>query len=143
LNRRGLRRELSRAEAKGAAIIFMDINKFKGINDRWGHSVGDACLKRLARVLSQCFRAEDALFRWGGDEFVVLAPGLDIDGAGRRVAQVCRQLGQPEGELPACEIAVGVAILAPGGDTSAALHEADARMYTDKRRMGLPSASGS
>jgi diguanylate cyclase (GGDEF)-like protein len=143
LNRRGLRRELSRAEAKGAAIIFMDINKFKGINDRWGHSVGDGCLKRLARVLSQCFRAEDALFRWGGDEFVVLAPGLDIDGAGRRVAQVCRQLGQPEGELPACEIAVGVAILAPGGDTSAALHEADARMYTDKRRMGLPSASGS
>jgi diguanylate cyclase (GGDEF)-like protein len=142
-NRRGFRRELGHAEAKGAAIVFMDINNFKGINDRWGHSVGDACLKRLARLLSQCFRVEDALFRWGGDEFLVLAPGLDIEGAGRRVAELGSHLAQPEGDLPTCTIAVGVAILAPGGDTSAALHEADARMYIDKRRMGVASASAS
>jgi len=141
LNRRALRREVGRAEGHGAALIFMDINNFKSVNDRFGHSVGDACLKRLARLLAQCFRAEDALFRWGGDEFLVLAPGLDIEGAGRRVAQLCGQFAQVEGELPACELAVGVALLAPGGDTSAVLHEADARMYADKRRMGVLSAT--
>ena len=100
MNRRGFRRELTRAESSGAAIIFLDINNFKSVNDRLGHSVGDGCLRRLARALTQCFRAEDALFRWGGDEFLVLAPGLDIDGAGRRVAQLCSQLGQPEGDIP-------------------------------------------
>ncbi len=142
LNRRGFRRELSRVESNGATIIFMDINNFKSINDRYGHSVGDACLKRFARLLSQCFRAEDALFRWGGDEFLVLAPGLDIEGAGRRVAQLCSQLAQPEGELPNCEIAVGIALLPVGGDAGTVLHEADARMYADKRRMGVVSASG-
>jgi diguanylate cyclase (GGDEF)-like protein len=142
MNRRGFRRELTRVESSGAAIIFIDINGFKSINDRWGHSVGDACLRRLARVLSQCFRAEDALFRWGGDEFLVLAPGLDIEGAGRRVGLLSSQLGQAEGEIPACQMAVGVALLGPGGDTTAALHEADARMYIDKRRMGVTSATG-
>jgi diguanylate cyclase (GGDEF)-like protein len=142
-NRRGFRPVLHQAGAGGAAIIFMDINSFKSINDRFGHSVGDACLKRLARLLAQCFRAEDALFRWGGDEFLVLAPGLDIEGSGRRVAQLCDQLAQPEGDLPTCTVAVGVAILPPGGDPSAALHEADARMYIDKRRMGVGSASAS
>ena len=143
MNRRGFRRELARAETSGAAIIFLDINNFKSINDRWGHSGGDACLRRLAHVLTQCFRAEDTLFRWGGDEFLVLAPGLDIDGAGRRVAQLCSQLGEPEGDLPTCAIAVGVALLAPGGDATAALHEADARMYIDKRRMGIVPATSS
>ena len=143
MNRRAFRRELARAETAGAAIIFLDINNFKSINDRLGHSTGDVCLKRLARILTQCFRAEDALFRWGGDEFLVLAPGLDIDGAGRRVAQLCSLLGQPEEDLPTCAIAVGVALLAPGGDATAALHEADARMYIDKRRMGVAPATGS
>jgi diguanylate cyclase (GGDEF)-like protein len=143
MNRRGFRRELTRAETSGAAIIFLDINNFKSVNDRLGHSVGDGCLRRLARALTQVFRAEDALFRWGGDEFLVLAPGLDIDGAGRRVAQLCSQVGQPEGDIPACEIAVGVALLAPGGDATAALHEADARMYIDKRRMGILPATNS
>jgi diguanylate cyclase (GGDEF)-like protein len=142
LNRRGFRRELARTEISGAALIFMDINNFKSINDRWGHSTGDACLRRVARVLTQCFRAEDALFRWGGDEFLVLAPGLDIDGAGRRVGQLCAQLAQPEGDVPTFQLAVGVALLAPGADPTAALHEADARMYIDKRRMGVVPAAG-
>jgi diguanylate cyclase (GGDEF)-like protein len=141
LNRRGFRRELARTETSGAALIFMDINSFKSINDRWGHSGGDACLKRLARALTQCFRAEDALFRWGGDEFLVLAPGLDIEGAGRRVEHLCSQLAQAEGDVPTFEIAVGVALLAPGADPTAALHEADARMYIEKRRMGVIPAT--
>jgi diguanylate cyclase (GGDEF)-like protein len=137
MNRRGFRRELVRLEASGSAIIFLDINNFKAINDRFGHSAGDACLKRMARVLTQCFRLDDALFRWGGDEFLVMAPGLDIEGTGKRVAHLCALLGQPETDTPMFEIAVGVALLSPGGDATAALHEADARMYIDKRRMGV------
>jgi diguanylate cyclase (GGDEF)-like protein len=137
MNRRGFRRELARWETSGAAIIFLDINKFKAINDRFGHSAGDACLKRMARILTQCFRLDDALFRWGGDEFLVMAPGLDIEGAGKRVANLCGLLAQAETDIPTFEIAVGVALLPPGGDATAALREADARMYIDKRRMGV------
>jgi diguanylate cyclase (GGDEF)-like protein len=140
MNRRGFRRELSRLEASGAAIIFLDINNFKSINDRFGHSAGDACLRRVARILTQCFRLDDALFRWGGDEFLVMAPGLDIEGAGRRIALLYKLLAQPEADTPMCEIAVGVALLPPGGDATATLHEADARMYIDKRRMGVAHA---
>ncbi len=137
MNRRGFRRELARLEASGAAIIFVDINNFKAINDRFGHSAGDACLKRMARLLTQCFRLDDALFRWGGDEFLVMAPSLDIEGTGKRVAHLCGLLTQAETDTPMFEIAVGVALLPPGGDATAALHEADARMYIDKRRMGV------
>jgi diguanylate cyclase (GGDEF)-like protein len=141
MNRRGFRRELTRVEASGAAIIFLDINNFKAINDRFGHSAGDTCLKRVARMLTQCFRLDDALFRWGGDEFLVMAPGLDIEGAGKRVAHLCGLLAQPEADTPVCEIAVGVALLPPSGDATSALHEADARMYIDKRRMGVALTS--
>ncbi len=141
-NRRGLRGELARVRATGAALVFIDVDRFKDINDRFGHIAGDACLRRVSSCLSSVFRAEDALFRWGGDEFLVIAPGLDREGAARRIGSLRGLLAQVEDEAPPCSISAGIAVLDPGGDPEEALHEADEHMYADKQRARQSSSSG-
>jgi diguanylate cyclase (GGDEF)-like protein len=133
-NRRGLRKALDSVAETGGAIIFIDINRFKDVNDLFGHRVGDHTLQRLARLISEQFRPADHIIRWGGDEFLMVAPGMDQGGATSRVAAIRAALRHPEGDLPPFSIAAGVAELSPGGDPTAALEEADRRMYADKRR---------
>ncbi|NWG00294.1 MAG: GGDEF domain-containing protein [Thermoanaerobaculaceae bacterium] len=132
-NRRGLRAVLERMRAGGAAIVFLDIDDFKLINDRLGHIAGDECLKRLARALPRFFRPDDYLFRWGGDEFLVVAPGMDEEGARQRVLALSAALATPGEEGPVCTVSAGVSVFPPGGDPDTAIHEADRRMYTCKR----------
>ena len=131
-NRRSLRAELQRVHAAGAAVIFLDLDDFKAINDRFGHAIGDACLLRVAALLARTFRTEDALLRWGGDEFLVVAPGMDLDGAQRRVAQFRGDLSRHIEGGPSISVSAGIAILPPGGEPDQALREADLRMYADK-----------
>lgn len=131
-NRRSLRAALERVRSTGAAIIFVDIDDFKGINDRLGHIAGDDCLKRLARLLPQHFRPGDHIFRWGGDEFLVVAPGLEEEGARDRIGGLNASLGNPNEDGPSCRISAGIAMLPAGGDPEKAIHEADRRMYATK-----------
>jgi diguanylate cyclase (GGDEF)-like protein len=138
-NRRRLREEFDRAKPVGAAVIFLDIDEFKEINDRFGHIVGDACLHRLATALVRVFRTDDALFRLGGDEFLVIAPGLDTEAARDRVSRMRRLLAVSEDGVPSCRLSVGIAALVPEGEPEAALREADERMYREKR---LKNGSG-
>jgi diguanylate cyclase (GGDEF)-like protein len=133
-NRRRLRDEMERVRAAGAAVIFLDVDNFKEINDRFGHIAGDACLLRVAAALRRTFRNDDTLFRLGGDEFLVIAPGLDPEAAGMRVAKLRAGLAEGEEGVPPCRISVGIASLAPSGEPEAALREADSRMYLEKRR---------
>jgi diguanylate cyclase (GGDEF)-like protein len=133
-NRRRLREEFDRVKASGAAVIFLDVDNFKEINDRFGHIVGDACLLRVAAGLIRAFRTDDALFRLGGDEFLVLAAGLDPEAAHARVSRLRDALAVGEGGAPPCTVSVGVARLAPDAEPEAALREADERMYLEKRR---------
>jgi diguanylate cyclase (GGDEF)-like protein len=142
-NRRRLRAEFHRVRAQGAAVVFLDIDNFKEINDRHGHIAGDACLLRVATALARAFRNDDALFRLGGDEFLVVAPGLDPEGAERR-ASLLREavaLATPDG--PPCFLSVGIAQLFPDGEPEMALREADDRMYLDKRRRKVAVAERS
>ncbi len=132
-NRRRLRSVMTRVAASGAAVIFLDVDDFKEINDRYGHIVGDACLLRVAGALTWAFRSDDALFRLGGDEFLVVAPGLDAGGARERVDRLRAELAEEDGSTPACRLSVGIAALPTGGEPDAALREADERMYDDKR----------
>ena len=134
-NRRKLRSELERVQPLGAAIIFVDLDGFKLVNDRFGHAVGDYCLIRVAAVLARNFRVEDAIFRWGGDEFLVVAPGMDLESAQRRVDLLRSELLRHGEGAPPVAVSAGIAMLPPGGFPDAALHEADARMYADKRRL--------
>ncbi len=131
-NRRALRQALETARRTGAAIIVLDVDDFKTINDAYGHMVGDDCLKRLATVMHDCFRAEDGLFRWGGDEFLVVCPGMDLDTAWSRTADLTKALATGDPCSPAIHVSAGIVTLPPGGEPDAALREADTLMLATK-----------
>ena len=132
-NRRSLRKALNSVLDTGGAIIFIDINDFKQINDLFGHRVGDSALQRLGGLLSDQFRPEDHIIRWGGDEFLVVAPSMDQTSAKTRIAAIREALRRHGDESPPFSIASGVAELFPGGDPTSVLEEADRRMFADKR----------
>ncbi len=138
-NRRALRPFLESARTTGAAIIVLDVDDFKQVNDCLGHIVGDECLMRVAEAMRSCFRAEDGLFRWGGDEFLLVCPGLDLNTAWARTAELTRALAAGDHRTPALRVSAGVVHLPRGGEPDAALHEADALMLAAKSNRKLRS----
>ncbi len=132
-NRRSLRKAMDAVLETGGAIIFIDINDFKQINDLFGHRVGDAALQRLGGLLTDQFRPEDHIIRWGGDEFLVVAPSMDQTSAKTRIAAIREALRRHGDDSPPFSIASGVAELFPGGDPTSVLEEADRRMFANKR----------
>jgi diguanylate cyclase (GGDEF)-like protein len=132
-NRRSLRKAMDAVRDSGGTVIFIDINEFKQVNDLFGHRIGDTTLQRLAKLIVDQFRPGDHVIRWGGDEFLVVAPGLDPLSARTRIAAIRELLRRPTDDGPAFSIAVGIAELFPGGDPTATLEEADRRMFAEKR----------
>jgi diguanylate cyclase (GGDEF)-like protein len=140
---RVLNTELARAERNTTPIsLFMiDIDHFKKYNDYYGHVAGDECLKAVADVLRQCVRrAGEMVARFGGEEFVLLLPGSDLDHA-LEVAQSClellRQLAiEHKGVGPSATLtfSIGVASATPGLDVQPGtfINAADAAMYRAK-----------
>lgn len=133
-NRRALPEVLRAAQPHGAHLIFFDLNDFKKINDEHGHHAGDECLARFANALTQCFRPSDAIVRYGGDEFVVVATGLTETAAYERADSVRGRVGSPGGGLLPIRFAVGIGRLDPGGNPDDAMREADEAMYRAKRK---------
>ncbi len=78
-----LQRELSHAQRQGSscALMIIDIDHFKAVNDKYGHIIGDSALKAIAQRADQCKRDGDLLFRYGGEEFVILLRDTDLEGA--------------------------------------------------------------
>jgi diguanylate cyclase (GGDEF)-like protein len=122
---------LSRSEA-ALALLLLDLDGFKAVNDRHGHSVGDDCLRRFASGLRECFRPNDALVRYAGDEFVVVAQGLDPQAARERIDRLRARLRDGGPHAPEVAFSVGTAVLEPGGQPDAALEVADRSMYEAK-----------
>ncbi len=123
------------------AVVIIDVDHFKPINDTLGHAAGDAVLQTVAARLTSCVRAEDTVARWGGDEFVLLLVDIDSDVAVARVLD--KVLAVFEHPLPIEEyklqisVSIGVCLYSEAGeDVHALLKHADMAMYQAKHDGG-------
>jgi diguanylate cyclase (GGDEF)-like protein len=139
-NRRALAVAFRSVYDEGAALVFLDLDAFKIINDTMGHAVGDACLRRFADALRHSFRPEDVIVRYAGDEFVVVCAGADVGTAEARVDSMRDRLLQ-DPELPTIQFSAGVVALASHADADAALEAADSAMYENKKARAMDRAS--
>lgn len=137
LNR--LEAALSRARRQGtpAAVMMIDLDRFKEVNDRHGHAAGDELLRVISRRMHESIRSEDTLARLGGDEFAILCEDVhepeEILGIARRLLGViARPVTLVEGVVWV-EASVGVAFAEPGQHPDAVLRNADHAMYRAKR----------
>jgi diguanylate cyclase (GGDEF)-like protein len=128
---------LSRRSGRPAAVLFIDLDRFKQVNDTHGHAVGDTVLKRTADQLVAALRSMDTLARIGGDEFVVLAPDLEshlhaVDIGTRLVTDLNRRPDRvADSERVAASIGISISV-GGRGTAETLLHEADAAMYQAK-----------
>ncbi|NWE39084.1 diguanylate cyclase [Pseudomonas yamanorum] len=122
------------------ALLFLDVNDFKGINDVHGHAMGDRVLCVIARRLEGCVRESDLVARMGGDEFTVLLADIQSpEAVSAKVQQILAVMAQPLSaefgavKMPSCSI--GVAFYpADGADADTLLSHADGEMYRVKRQ---------
>jgi len=124
--------EISRAERerKPLSCIMLDIDRFKQVNDTMGHQMGDQVLRELSTMLRQSVRAYDIVARWGGEEFLLVLPGADLEAA-RQLAERIR-LGVQKLPIGAITISAGAAEFEADYDFEATLRTADRRMYEAK-----------
>jgi two-component system, cell cycle response regulator len=119
------------------SALLVDVDHFKQINDRHGHEAGDLVLQAVARTLAGAVRVEDVLGRWGGEEFLVLAPHTDLDGAAVLAERLRTQVGALVVETPGGAVHVTISIggttaTAPGVGADAVLRTADEQLYAAK-----------
>jgi len=118
------------------SVVLLDLDRFKQVNDTWGHEAGDAVLRHVAEEISGCSRSCDVPGRLGGEEFALLLPGTGTDGA-LRVAERLRSAvsrHRPNSGAEPVTASVGVATIDPGDpDWQALLRSADAALYKAKR----------
>ncbi len=128
-NRRRLREFVKKF--KDGTLIFIDIDDFKKINDRWGHLIGDRLLKKVAKLLQGIFREQDGIFRYGGDEFLVVAEKLPKTVLEKKIEKLRIALRSPSHPIPV-EVSVGTSDFGPQVPFAEALERADREMYKEK-----------
>lgn len=133
-----LEQALHRRDRRGTcmAVLFGDVDRFKEINDAWGHEVGDRVLVEVASRIQAAVRPSDTVTRLGGDEFVIVAEDLKDAAQAERIAESVRssvarpvQVGQQE-VVPA--VSIGIAVASTTATSDALLRQADAAMYDAK-----------
>lgn len=129
-----LAHELSRSERTGdvVAVLAIDLDDFKAINDRHGHAGGDEALKRTAHLLSSCVRQDDLVARIGGDEFAVIQVACQPEAAEMLIARIFKEVRALASEHIPIRMSIGAALSEPG-ESGGALHErADRALYRAK-----------
>jgi diguanylate cyclase (GGDEF)-like protein len=132
-----IRRELANVRRYGISlsVLLADVDRFKEINDIKGHAVGDEVLKFVANYLTSCVRESDFVFRWGGDEFLVLLPRTDEGSAAQKAEELAHRMPR----IPATDqlqptLSVGWATHRMDAEFPMTLAQADARMYEMKAK---------
>ncbi len=139
-NRRALHASvLSQARGRRLALLLLDLDRFRTVNDALGHGVGDRLLVEVGRRLAEVVPAHDLVVRLGGDEFAVLATRVDGPPAARRIADhLAEALNRPfamDGTPVDVSASIGIALQRePGGDGATLLREAESAMYDAKQR---------
>ena len=141
-NRRGFEHELTRAIAyikryrASGALILLDVDRLKPINDAFGHAAGDQVLKAITDVLTRQVRASDVVGRLGGDEFALLLWNLSETDARAKAALLEAEIDRLafvfEGRNVTAGASAGIALLRPHSEAGRALEEADSAMYVRK-----------
>jgi len=138
LNRRGFEKEgvASLRNCSQGAVLYLDLNQFKSINDRFGHQAGDALLKAFGHRLGFCLRPEDTLGRLGGDEFGIVLPEVsleDVRHIAERLVQTSSEAYIIQGQEIKCTASVGIALVPKHGEELwHLLSVADHAMYEAK-----------
>ena len=131
-----LEKEVERAARTGIsfAVVLLDIDQFKQINDKFGHQVGDRTLEDLSKILRSGIRVTDTIGRWGGEEFLLIAPHTDLSG-GLLVAEKLREeiasVSFQTVDRMTCSF--GVSVWQPGDTSSGIISRADEALYLAKR----------
>jgi diguanylate cyclase (GGDEF)-like protein len=128
----------SRRNQNRVALLYIDLDRFKPVNDTHGHAVGDLLLKEAARRMRACVRESDTVGRFGGDEFVVLLPAIDSADDALHVAEKIRQSLRQPFEVGGLHLevssSIGIAIYPDQcADDASLLVYADRAMYEAKR----------
>lgn len=132
-------REMLRAQRNGAplTLLLFDLDRFKRVNDTFGHLAGDALLRRFAEMVTARLRRTDLFGRYGGEEFCLLLPDTDLTGAAALAEALRRDVAaRPlpcQGHEIAASVSIGIAACRSGGDLDAALAAADEALYRAKR----------
>ena len=148
-NRRLLLNRLKQAMAQSdrqhnkIALLFIDVDKFKGVNDKLGHETGDKLLKQFAERLINSIRYGDTACRYGGDEFVIMLPEIDdMEDVAAVTKKICDQLSMPylvNGAVIEVSASIGTTVYPAGGRNCCELiKHADIAMYLAKTRKNHP-----
>ncbi|MDX1622649.1 MAG: response regulator [Gemmatimonadota bacterium] len=131
-----LAQAFARRQEQALSIGFLDLDRFKQVNDAHGHAMGDEVLRRAATTIEDALRGSDLVARWGGEEFVVLFPDTDSEGALRALDKARRRFRQEqfvaEGETFQLSFSAGVAPVLPEDEADEAVARADYYLYLAK-----------
>lgn len=122
-----------RRHGEETALILLDIDKFKAVNDQFGHRVGDEVLQEIARRLESSLRIEDSLARWGGEEFVLLLPRATLEAARDFAVRIRAGIsGEPFGCAGIITASIGIAMLSEADTVESVVSRADRALYRAK-----------
>lgn len=136
LNRKGFEKKLAEKRQDSLALLLIDVDEFKSVNDMYGHDVGDHVLIRITKALRDSFRSGDMLCRMGGDEFLLLLTDINSekkDLLRKKIKSIHDILNKPEGDTPPVTVSVGIAF-SQGVFDETLYRKADKALYEVKNK---------
>ena len=130
--------EIARRQQQPLSVLMLDIDHFKNINDSHGHATGDEVLRAVTHAVKDCLRNIDQVFRFGGEEFLVVLSNTGRESAalvGERLRSAALRLAYPvKGRPVELTVSLGCSTLLPGESSDSMLRRADTALYAAKRK---------